>query len=138
MDFEGKTVERTVYSLFDLLADLGGAIKGLLVLCGAFILPISEFSFVVATLKKFYFVKVSEECPDLFFNDKKRLKKLLKRREPGIKDIDIDKEPRLRNVDAPIHKQVMLFIFMKIKNLCCCCKGSFKNVREMSMIFREA
>jgi len=69
MDFEGKTVDRSVYTVLDLVADLGGAAKGLLVLCGALILPLSEFSFVVETLKRFYFVKVSDSNPDLFKND---------------------------------------------------------------------
>lgn len=98
MDFEGKTVDRKVYNCLDLLADLGGLLKGLLALCGAFMLPISEFSFVISTLKKFYFVRVSDSDPDLFKDDKKRLSKVLKRREPSLRQEDIDKEPRLRYV----------------------------------------
>ena len=48
---------RAIYSLFDLLGDLGGVTEVLLIMFGAILYPISEHSFVMDAMKRFFLAR---------------------------------------------------------------------------------
>ena len=56
--------ERAIYSLLDLLGDLGGVTEVMMIVFCFVILPISEHSFVVKAMKKLYIARTKDT--DLF------------------------------------------------------------------------
>lgn len=56
--------ERAIYSLLDLLGDLGGVTEVMMIVFCFIILPISEHSFVVKAMKKLYIARTKDS--DLF------------------------------------------------------------------------
>ena len=48
---------RAIYSLFDLLGDLGGVTEVLLIVFGAILYPMSEHSFVMDAMKRFFLAR---------------------------------------------------------------------------------
>ena len=71
---------RQIYSILDLLGDLGGVLEVLLFVAGLFILPLSEFSFNLKALSLLYMGKTSN--PELFRLPKKV--KILKNPVPAV------------------------------------------------------
>lgn len=55
---------RAIYNIFDLLGDLGGVSEVLGIVFGALLLPISEHSFIMDAMKRFFFARTEDE--DLF------------------------------------------------------------------------
>ena len=53
--------ERKVYSIQDLMGDLGGVIEILLVVFSIFLCPISEHSFNVQAIKKLYLARTTDD-----------------------------------------------------------------------------
>jgi hypothetical protein len=61
LDDEMTLHYRQTYSLFDLLGDLGGASRVILICFGKIFYPISEFSFWMKAIQKLYIVKTSDK-----------------------------------------------------------------------------
>lgn len=61
--------ERRIYSIIDLMGDLGGVMEIVMVAFGIFMYGISEHSFYTRAIKKFYKVKTSDN--KLFLTKKK-------------------------------------------------------------------
>ena len=51
---------RTIYNLFDLLGDLGGVTEIIMIVFGAFLFPISEHSFTMDAMKKFFLARTKD------------------------------------------------------------------------------
>lgn len=51
-------VERKIYSLLDLLGDMGGIMDIIIQVLGVFMFPLSEFSFILKALEKLYLVSI--------------------------------------------------------------------------------
>jgi hypothetical protein len=62
--------ERAIYSLLDLLGDLGGVTEVMMIVFCFILLPISEHSFVVKSMKKLYIARTREK--DLFLPPKEK------------------------------------------------------------------
>lgn len=85
---------RAIYNLFDLLGDLGGVTEIVMIVFGSFLFPVSEFSFFVEAMKRFFLASTSddnlfldEEDPD---EDKLKSKYLDKANYP--KDLTDDRK----------------------------------------------
>ena len=59
--------ERVIYSVLDLLGDLGGVIEIIILAFGIFIFPISRHSFYTAALKRMFMARTKD--PKLFKKD---------------------------------------------------------------------
>lgn len=64
---------RRIYSLFDLLGDLGGVTEVIMLCFGFMLYPISEHSFHLKAIKKLFIAKTSND--DLFMKKKLKSKK---------------------------------------------------------------
>jgi hypothetical protein len=71
LDEEINSHSRKIYSLLDLLGDLGGASEVILICFGLIFYPISEFSFWLKALDKLYIAKTSN--PHLFSSKKNQI-----------------------------------------------------------------
>ena len=70
--------KRRIYAVLDLMGDLGGVLELILLVLGLLLLPISEHSFYIETIKTLFFARTKD--PDLFIEhdyDENRLQKYL-------------------------------------------------------------
>lgn len=58
---------RSIYNLFDLLGDLGGVTEIVMITFGTFLFPVSEFSFFVEAMKRFFLASTTDD--DLFLEE---------------------------------------------------------------------
>jgi hypothetical protein len=63
---------RAIYSLLDLLGDLGGVTEVMMIVFCALLLPISEHSFIVKAMKKLYIARTKDD--QLFMKPKSVVK----------------------------------------------------------------
>ena len=61
MDDQYTVNKREVYNFFDLLGDLGGIQDIIIIVCGFFLFPVSEFSYNLKALSKMYLVNTESE-----------------------------------------------------------------------------
>ena len=60
IDSQLNEFEREVYNLIDLLGDLGGVLEILVMICGVFLFPVSEFKFILKAFELLYIAKSSD------------------------------------------------------------------------------
>ena len=66
---EGVLQARAIYNMFDLLGDLGGLTEIVMLVFGTFLFPISEFSFIVEGMKRFFIASTTDDTLFLEEND---------------------------------------------------------------------
>ena len=76
--------ERAIYSLLDLLGDLGGVTEVMMIVFCFLLLPISEHSFVVKAMKKLYIARTRED--NLFLPPKQKKPRKSKMKYFGSKE----------------------------------------------------
>ena len=52
---------RSTYDMMDLLGDLGGAIKVIMIIFGFFIFPFAEHQFTMAAAKRLYLARTTDD-----------------------------------------------------------------------------
>lgn len=60
MHVDGYIHERYIYSMFDLLGDLGGVIDVLMWFFGFFFYPIAQHAFILKAIKKLYIARTAQ------------------------------------------------------------------------------
>lgn len=60
---EAETIRhiRYIYSLLDILGDLGGVTEVIMILFGFFLYPIAEHSFILQALRRLYKARTSDD-----------------------------------------------------------------------------
>lgn len=86
--------ERAIYSLLDLLGDLGGVTEVMMIVFCFLLLPISEHSFIVKAMKKLYIARTRET--DLFLPAKSKKPRKTKTKFVG----GVDKEAYQKKIEA--------------------------------------
>lgn len=118
---------RKLYSLFDLLTDLGGVAELLVILFGIIIFPFSEFSFNIKAIQKLFYVRTRNDdfimlCDRHTDNNMNESMNLPK---DSVKEINLHKTIKLKNRD-------MCRLFFQ-RGLSSCCKAVLQKSRLTSM-----
>lgn len=99
--------KRTIYSILDLLSDLGGVLEVFLGFFGVFLYPLSEFSFYLKIAKRLYFARTKDAdlLDDVTKDAEDPDHKFHKHNEKLDKEIMMHKKIKLKTFD-----KVRLFI----------------------------
>ena len=93
--------------MFDLLGDLGGVTEIVMLIFGAFLFPVSEFSFVVEAMKRFFLAKTVDEDLLLDNDDPDENKLKSKHLNPDNFPDDLTEE---RKSELALHRHIHLSI----------------------------
>ena len=98
---------RAIYNLFDLLGDLGGLTEIVMLVFGSFLFPISEYSFIIEGMKRFFIASSTDETLFLEENDEDENKLKSKHLSPDNFPQDLTQE---RKNELANHRHINLRI----------------------------
>ena len=130
---------REVYNLMDLIGDLGGVLEVITFMFGIFLVPISEFSFVIKALQKLYLARTTQT--GLFKNDKMRKKKnktkfkTIKTLTPSkFKDTPLETEVNMHYpIKLRLCTSLKLYIMSTLGCLFCKCAKNKKDTQLLKL-----
>ena len=97
--------------MFDLLGDLGGVTEIVMLIFGSFLFPVSEFSFVVEAMKRFFMAHTVEEDLFLVTDDPDENKLKNKHLNPENFPEDLTEE---RKAELALHRHINLSIIDQV------------------------
>lgn len=118
---------RRIYSLFDLLGDLGGVTEVIMICFGFMLYPISEHSFYLKAFKKLFIAKTEDET---IFIQKKIKSKVQKKDIKNAKT----KEMQHRQINISLGSSIKLYLKNYLSSWfgiqCCTPKGKLQRLYE--------
>jgi hypothetical protein len=134
LDKVGLMHERTVYGFLSMIGDLGGVIEIIMLLFGFFMFPISEFSFNVKAMKKWFLARTRDQ-------------NLLKASEEHLVDNEDFKVPESQREEIEKHQkinvrfkdQLRLYFYRMGKYWRCfrCCWKCWGNKEKLDRLYEE-
>ena len=134
---EGVLQARAIYNLFDLLGDLGGLTEIVMLVFGSFLFPISEYSFIVEGMKRFFMASTMDDTLFLEENDPDENKLKSKHLNPENFPVDLTQERKSelsnhRHINLRIIDQVALY-FANLMGVCfpCICWSKKEKLQRL-------